>query len=414
MGLGMPYTHPDDNVCPECFDDDGLKDFIESNVRANACTFCANESNTPIAASMVDTLDYINECLRLEYDMAEEYLPYETAEGGYMGETWTTHDLLVEECELELPNDASGELLQALCDGLGLLLWCRKDPFSLTDGERVIFSWDAFCRLVKHRLRFFFLREKRRRMNDDLYDSVALLRELERCCERFNLIKRIPAERLFYRARHQKSGKTLTTAKELGPPPQEKATVSNRMSPPGIVLFYTSENPDTALRETVKCPDTFAIGIFKTRREAIILDLADVPAVPSLFEARPDSLEFNPRPPAIFLNHFATELSKPIARDNRLHINYIPTQIITEYFRTRQVEGVTLDGIRYRSARDAGSCSLVLFATQDNLIGIDDNLSSTLNSNRDHWIELIGRCERKVTMNDLKLWNCEGPSKTSN
>ena len=413
MGTGKPSTYPDDNVCPDCFDDEGLKDLIEWKVRANACTFCENESDTPIAAPMGDVLDYINECLRLEYDMAEEYLPYETAEGGYIGETWITYDLLVEECELELPNDASGELLQALCDGLGLLIWCRRDPFSLTDGERVIFSWDAFCHRVKHRLRFFFLREKRKRENDDICDSVALLRELERCCERFNLIKRIPAESLFYRARHQKSGETLTTAKELGPPPQEKATVSNRMSPPGIVLFYASENPETALRETVKCPDTFAIGIFKTHREAIILDLADVPAIPSLFEARPDTLEFNPRPPAIFLNHFAAELSKPIARDNRLHIDYIPTQIITEYFRTQPVEGVALDGIRYRSARDAGSCSLVLFATQDNLIGTNENRSGALDANRDRWIELIGRSQRIVTKNELEQWDCEGQSKTS-
>lgn len=407
LGTGKRSTYPDDNVCPDCFDDEGLKDFVRCKVRANACTFCANESDTPIAASMGDVLDYINECLRLEYDMAEEYLPYETAEGGYIGEYWNTDDLLVEECELELPNDTSGDLFQALCDGLGLLLWCRRDPFSLTDGERIIFSWDAFCHLVKHRLRFFFLTKNRKHEDDDLYDTVALLRELECCCERFNLIKRIPAESLFYRARHQKSGETLTTAKELGPPSQEEATVSNRMSPPGIVLFYVSENPETALRETVNCPDTFAIGIFKTRREAIILDLADVPAVPSLFEARPDTIEFNPRPPAIFLDHFATELSKPIARDDRIHINYIPTQIITEYFRTRPVGGVPLDGIRYRSARDAGSCSLVLFATQDNLMGTDENGSSTSDSNHDRWIELIGRCERKVTMDDLKQWNCE-------
>ena len=107
---------------------------------------------------MEEVLEYIDECLRREYDMAEECLPYETAEGGYIGKTWTTYDLLLEEC---LPNDESDELLTALRDGLGDRVWCEKHPFSLTGAERLIFSWNAFCHLVKHHLRFFFLSEKR-------------------------------------------------------------------------------------------------------------------------------------------------------------------------------------------------------------------------------------------------------------
>ena len=173
-------------------------------------------------------------------------------------------------------------------------------------------------------------------------------------------------------------------------------------------MFYVSDNPDTALRETVQCPDTFAIGKFRTRREAKILDLTDGPPIPSLFTSIPETSEYDPRQPAIFLNHFAAELSKPIARDDRSHIEYIPPQIITEYFRIHRFhEGVALDGIRYRSARHADHCSLVLFATQDDLIDKKENQSTDFGTSHDPWIELTGRWQREVTKDEFEQWNRE-------
>ena len=120
--------------------------------------------------------------------------------------------------------------------------------------------------MVKHRRRFFFQSEELE--DDELYSPLALLKELTAWCERYDLVKPFPAGSPLYRARHQKLGETLVTATELGPPPQEKTTISNRMSPPGIVMFYVSDNPETALRETATSADTFAIGKFRTRREA--------------------------------------------------------------------------------------------------------------------------------------------------
>lgn len=135
-------------------------------------------------------------------------------------------------------------------------------------------------------------------------------------------------------------------------------------------MLYASDNPETAVRETAKAPGAFAIGTFKTLRDATILDLASVPPIPSIFTQVPDTLEYDPRPPAIFLNYFAYELSKPIARDDRIHVEYIPSQVVTEYFRTEFLhEGRRIDGMRYRSARHAGHSSLVIFATQDDIRG---------------------------------------------
>ncbi len=194
----------------------------------------------------------------------------------------------------------------------------------------------------------------------------------------------------------------------------QKATVANRMSPPGIAMFYGSDEPETALREVARTPecaaDRYAVGEFRTLRETRILDLTDIPRIPSIFEPIPDTLEYDPRPPLIFLNYFAAELSMPIAGDRSVHVEYVPPQVVTEFVRTEfRHEGLPLDGIRYRSARHEGGTSLVLFASQDNLAGPKDAGIRSVFTGPDRWIELVGRDEREVAAEDAEAWDREAP-----
>lgn len=408
-----PGFHNDEYVCIFCVEDEGLRGFIEREAYVNICTFCGTESTDTIAIPLSEVLPYISECLSREYDDPAEELPYESAEGGYIGQVLTTRDLLEEHLWGDLPNDDDGVLMDALCDGLedgrG---WCQKDYFSVSDNDRLRFSWDEFCELIKHSRRYFFLQK---RLDDqELYSPLVLLNELALWCKKFGLVKTLRADQSLYRARLQKPGEILKTAVELGPPPQGKAIMANRMSPPGIVMFYVSEEAETALRETAKegqkGRERYVTGEFRTLRDVKILDLAEIPPIPSIFEEIPESLEYNPRPPLIFLNYFTDELSKPIARDPLTHIEYIPTQVITEYFRTEfTYESEPIAGIRYPSARHRGGCSLVLFATQDNLV--DGKLLNAsippLETNR--WIELVDHQERDVTKSDLDQWCREAP-----
>ena len=146
----------------------------------------------------------------------------------------------------------------------------------------------------------------------------------------------------------------------------------------------------------------FAIGCFETRRPARILDLTNIPRIPSLFQATPDSLEFRPREVLDFLNHIAKEISKPIQRDNRFHINYIPTQIITEYIRSRLSNGSDkIDGIKYASAVHPGHASYVIFATQDHLLPAPEE---PWLRNGDRWLDLTSICDYSVTQEDIDSW----------
>jgi hypothetical protein len=139
------------------------------------------------------------------------------------------------------------------------------------------------------------------------------------------------------------------------------------MSPAGIVMFYASEHALTALRETARKSGSFAIGQFETLRTVLILDLTRLPPVPSLFDPSDSA---GPRAPVIFLHEFTRDVSKSVAHDERVRVDYVPTQVVTEYFRSvfKLPDGSRLTGIRYMSAQHPGHASVVIFADQNNLI----------------------------------------------
>ena len=177
------------------------------------------------------------------------------------------------------------------------------------------------------------------------------------------------------------------------------------MSPAGIPMFYACDNPETALRETASCAGRFVLGYFETRRKSIILDLTNIPPVPSLFAVIPDSLEFIPRVVLGFLNHVADEISKPIQRDDRVHIEYTPTQVVAEYVRSKPTrEGAQVDGIKYKSTVHPGYVSYVIFATQDNMLPAPQ---SPRTQNNDRWLELVSTREEDVEPDDIDRWGKE-------
>jgi hypothetical protein len=88
-----------------------------------------------------------------------------------------------------------------------------------------------------------------------------------------------------------------------------------------------------------------------------------------VFAELPDGYDYDPRPRLNFLHKISGEISRPIARDDRVHVEYVPTQIVTEYVRTAvRINRRKVDGIRYNSSRKNAKTALVLFADQDDLI----------------------------------------------
>ncbi len=65
-----------------------------------------------------------------------------------------------------------------------------------------------------------------------------------------------------------------------------------------------------------------------------------------------------------FLRAFAYDLTRPVDKDQREHVEYVPSQVVTEYFRFRFRDhgGHPVCGILYPSAALDGGRSCVLFA----------------------------------------------------
>ena len=397
-----------DFVCAECFSDEGVQAFVTANAVENECDFCGEQAEEPIAAAIDEVADCIARGVAQYFDDPANTLPYESAEGGYQGTTYST-DEVFHSLDLDFPKDKDGSLFDAISNRLDNDLWSDAEPFALSPDEQLSMSWDQFCHVIKHERRYFFLNKKPRK-DSELYSPAQVLETIFEYAETMETFVSLPKGSRLFRARRQEKGESFTTAGALGPPPLDKAIQTNRMSPPGIVMTYVSEDKETALAETAVKPGMFAVGQFITKRDALILDLSQLPSVPSVFAELPDSMEYDPRRLLRFLHHISRDISRPIARDDRVHIEYVPTQVVTEYIRTTvTIDGRAVDGIRYRSSRRNAQTALVLFADRDNMIFEEAEQPEFYQFEKDRWLELDKASVAKVTKADLERWSKPGP-----
>ena len=311
--------------------------------------------------------------------LAANWLPWESGEGGWqLGKVWDTFDLMFDHLQIGVARDGSDALMGAMMDRLGHDDWCERDPVGEDPFEALRLGWHHFCALIKHRTRFFLDRWA----SPPSHESPAsradptpaeMLSAIGDRILRMDLVQTFPAGRTVYRARHFEDDRFLRTAQELGPPSPERAVVANRMSPPGIVMFYAALDSETALLETATGAGRFAVGEFRVLRSLRLLYLTNLPAVPGFFASIPDSQRWG-RLDARFFHELVRDFTRPIERDSRVHVEYIPTQVVTEYCRMAfHVEHDTdpLDGIVYPSARNSGRPAVVLFADRTAVVGIE-------------------------------------------
>lgn len=390
-------------ICPACVSDEDLQQFVRDRAEAKKCTFCKAKARKAIAAPAQDIIDHIVECITKHYEDPANSMAYESAEGGYQGTTYYSDELL-DEVGLEFPNDTDDVLRDAVLESLPNDLWCDMDYYSLRPEEILLYSWDNFCNVIKFQRRYFFADPPKER-DREIHEPSEVLRLIFQYAGEVGAFRTMPKGTRLFRARYQPKGKSFATAGSLGPPPQEHSIQTNRMSPPGIVMMYAADDLRTALAETAAAVGTYAVGEFLTTRDAVILDLSNLPAAPSIFAEVPDHLEYDPRPRLIFLDRIGREISQPIARDDRIHISYVPTQVITEYVRTNvNFRGRAIDGMRYRSSRKSAGTAVVLFADQRSLVLPKDEQPELYALYDDRWLALDKASKRIVRKQDIERW----------
>ena len=369
-------------VCVGCFDDPGMVNFVWANAVATECSFCGNWSDGPFAASIVLVSDHFLDCLFTEYDLAGNQLGWDGSEGGWIGANWDASELLME-IEFEFPQDNGEELVDHLFGEYADQQFCEVNAYGLDDDAMAKYSWEKFRRVTMNERRYFFMDYD----DDDfeVYGPGEVLSAIFDFAEHSDLFKKLPAGTRLFRARWEGREPRLETTEELGPPPADGAIQANRMSPAGIPMFYACDEESTALEETANGPGYFAVGQFESTRDAILLDLTALSPVPSLFVRISDSAEIHPRKALKFLHHVADQVSLPIERGDRNHVDYVPTQVVAEYIRSRVIwEGSRIDGVKYESSVHPGHASYVLFANQANI-----HSTTARQFPEDHWLRLL-------------------------
>ncbi len=338
-------------VCSSCFGDQDLKAWIRDAGERRGCDYC-NGYDSP-TCKLDEICVHIESCLKEVYGFAIDQLPYESAEGGYIGTTWTTYEILVEEVGLSLPRDRKDRLFHAILGRLTEETWCEYDWLSLDYDEALRSSWDRFCETVKHRRRFFF--HAVGPDDRDSYTPASLLEAIVRISEGMNLVRELVTGTRLWRARPDIPRGRRVVAADFGPPPERFALQSNRMNPPGIPMLYLASNAKTALLETRA--EESRVGQWVAERPLRILDLRRLPQVPGIFSHadRTNRLALS------FLHDFAGDIMIPVERDQRVHVDYLPSQVVTEYVRDYVFDGGNVDGIAYGSTVHRSGWNVAMF-----------------------------------------------------
>jgi RES domain-containing protein len=227
----------------------------------------------------------------------------------------------------------------------------------------------------------------------DTLTPTQMIEELGSLCNELKLVQSMKPGSTFFRVRRSSKIGEFTASRDFGPPPFAAATQANRMNPPGIPMLYVSLDESTALAESFDSLGDYAVASLEITKEIRVLDLTRIPPVPSIFLAEPSAL----RARITFLHEFVNDMKCPVAKDDRIHVEYIPTQVVTEYFRTMFTsEYGDIQGIVFPSAKQWDGKNLVLFATQEDVVPqnisiykLEDSVDSFIHRFSNPWIRVV-------------------------
>ena len=364
----------DKYVCSEHFLDNELQGVIKQEGHRGRCSYCGEKGTV---MNMLDFVKMTREKLEMEFeDVDNAMLPLEKTVfdddeddvpcfHGYAAPSDSemyddTGEVINELLEITDPEALFNDVVNALPEHG----WISKYPFVASLDDELNIKWKHFAEMVKHQQRFTFLANKEFDGHPSEYDNglFDILTELGSMIHQFDICKRLDNATVIFRARPIEKDTPLTF-NEITCPPDDCAK-QNRMSPAGISMFYGAFDEETARKEST--PQTrhdgkgrFLIGQFKQKRPLQLIDLTALPR-PSFWHQKKQTREA-----LAFMRIFHNEIIKRIKPDDRIHKEYVPSQVFTEYLRYMfKLEGeIDVDGLIYKSSVSESNC-VVLFCNQ--------------------------------------------------
>lgn len=354
------WADSDLTVCSACVLDEALVAAVVDYGGREVCNFCGR---TPSVASapLEVILDLVVNGIRFEYEDPIEQSAYDS-EDGYLVPTWDTWELLE---ELEVTDSA--EVLNAIAGAMRQGLWCQRDPYASTPTEALEWGWQAFRTFVKESRRYTFLVP-----DSTTADGAGALAmhsvpgAIARAVASSGLVATLAPGSKWWRARVEAGGGKFSAAREIGTPPATHAK-DNRMSPKGIGAFYGASTLDGAVMEVAGYADPTAmlsVGQFELVQSIRVVDLREVARVPSLFDPKMRAL----RAPITFLQSFVEDIATPSSPADYQNLDYVPTQVITEYLRYELPTKLgPIEGVIWRSSKNRSVDVCALFIAFDEI-----------------------------------------------
>lgn len=343
------------HVCADCVEDEFLKSLIEKGSDANTCDYCDRQSDAPIAAPTEVVMDAVASAVRYYFnEPADAGVTYEGGEPAIpvvdTGEVLMSIDL---NCHDDLFLDIENAFINSDWVPAAGGHWSSLHPH-----EELSYSWGSFVGAVKHETRYFFTNLKSEEPGE--YSPAGLLKKITELVDELALISHLPVGMRLYRVRERGNDASWQcVANEMGPPPFKKAR-AGRMNPAGISYLYLAQERETALAEVLSGPPcTAASAEFLVSSELTVIDLCQIRALPSIFN---NDLR-DVREGLLFIADFAKTISEPVRKDGGEHIDYAPSQVVSEFFAKvfRDKLGESIHGMVYPSAVQPGGRNVVLF-----------------------------------------------------
>ncbi len=347
------WSDPDTWVCRHCIGDDPyLRNLVRKAFVANrACTYC--NSSRRRAGPISSVMSAIFRGIRYNYaDDATAAVP-----AGIEVDYYSSKDVVDDVADsegLEWPEQLIEDIANALTDDS----WVQaaEGHWMGSHGHEVLnYSWRAFTHAVKHKSRFHFRSPRSDHSYGEEVSVDEMLPFLANLVRRHRLPRKLVAGTTAYRVR---VGQHPHSVQELGPPPPQGAR-AGRMNPAGIPYFYLAMTEQTALAEArIAAGQVATVSRWALAKDLYVLDLTRLLRAPSVFTGRWADHDL-----VQFIYAFVHAISQPVNHDGSEHIEYVPTQVISEFFAQafRYAKGRSLDGIIFPSAPVQGAKNLVLF-----------------------------------------------------
>ncbi|WP_417547293.1 HEPN-associated N-terminal domain-containing protein [Marinobacter segnicrescens] len=352
-GFGTVDTY----VCEDCVKDPALAALVSSHISSQTCSYCGLKVGSPFEPIM----ERIYESICTEYADAQDIgVPWD--KGWVIGEVEPFE--VVDNFNPGWDDSFTNDVLECLGWDKYWVEHSQGDWGLGTPSEALTWGWNSFRDTVLYKTRYLFLTEPEDEFDRGRPDYIPVrhvLNSLSNLVKKANLVTSIDPDTSLFRARVSMDGQSYRNFSEVSVPPADKTT-AGRMNPAGIPYLYAAFDQETARSETLfNSSRPYAMAEFKTKLTLKVLDLSSLPAFPSPFE--PD--RYNERHEIGFLHRFQREISKRVSKDGREHIEYIPTQIVSEFFRHRFLIGdQALDGIVFPSAKNEQGKNIALFASE--------------------------------------------------